>query len=130
MVNSQRIIRALALDEREAVFALSTSEDLRWESQLWDRGAAVQVGSVLAGELESDGLDIGVLAEVEVGDVDVLVGVRVRGCAAVSGVGLRSGESERKRGEESGGGCEVLHFECGLIEVVVLVAVDGVYCWR
>ena len=110
---NKSLVCTLGLEETKAVVAVAADLDFRWEAL--DGTDLALGGAVVAGEGEAGVLDAGVLAEVEVGDVDVLVLGRVGGgAAAVCWVGavccLRSGCGEGGGSEEGGGGKE-LHFE-------------------
>lgn len=116
------LVCTLGLEKTKAVVAVAADLDFRWEAL--DGTDLALCGAVVAGEGEARVLDAGVLAEVEVGDVDVLVLGRVGGrAAAVCWVGaiccLRSGCGEGG-GREEGGGGEELHFEVESLRYWVL----------
>lgn len=80
--------------ECEAIFSLATSNNIRWQLRL--ALLAGQIGGVLATELEINSVDLGligalVLADGEVGNVDVLVHIRV-GLGSSGGEGRKGGE--------------------------------------
>ena len=113
VVDGKTELGGVALGQAEAVVAVTAGDDIG--RQVGSADCAGEIGGVLAGELEAGVLDAVVLADVEVGDVDVLVGGWVRGRAtAVSRVGAVGGLRSRgceSSGEESGGDSEELHLE-------------------
>lgn len=112
MVDSKTELAVLALGKAKAVVAVATGNDLG--GQLRDgTNFAGKVGGVVAGELEASVLDAVVLADVEVGNVDVLVCGWVRGSAAVCWVGAasclgsRGCEGSGQKSRDDGGDCEL-----------------------
>lgn len=105
----------LAFNKTKSVLGLAADLNLRGER--FDSTDLAVCGAVVAGEREASGLDAWVLAEEEVGDVDVLIcgwvggtAAAVRGVRAVCRLRSRSCESN---GEEGCGGQE-LHFGGGI----------------
>jgi hypothetical protein len=102
-------------DDPVVGLAIIASDGRAGEGRCGADGAQDWLLGLVASHLEADGLDGAVvLAQPEVGDVDVLVDCRA-GLAAVSGVGAVAGLGLRSRGcerssEERGGGDE-LHVE-------------------
>jgi hypothetical protein len=125
VVDGKTELGGVALGEAEAVVAGTASHNFGGQAR---NGAnlASNVGTVLAGELETSVLDAVVLADEEIADVDVLEVGRVGRSAAVSRVGatscLRSRGGNGGGGEEGGDGKE-LH---------LVWYVDGrwVGCWK
>lgn len=120
VVDGKTELGGVALGQAEAVVAVTAGDDLGGQAGSTD--CALEVGGVLAGELEAGVLDAVVLADEEVGDVDVLVGGWVRGRAtAVSRVGAVRGLRSRgceSSGEEGRGDGEELHLERRFVCVV------------
>lgn len=102
VVDSEAEFGVLALGEAKAVVAVAAGDDLR--RQLGDDAdLAGKVGGIGTGELEASALDAVVLADVEVGNIDVLVcGWVRRRAATVSWVGAAS----CLRGWGCEGGCQ------------------------
>lgn len=122
MVQSQGELVGLILRgvQGEPVLGLAAGNDLGGECRV--AGLADKIGGIGAVDLEVDAgngsrlLLSDVLAGRELGNVDVLVGVRVRS--------LGQGSDEAKPGEEGGGGGEGLHGErvcCEELDGVVMM---------
>lgn len=112
VVDGEAELSRLALGEAESVVAGTAGHN--FGGQAGDSAnLASDVGSVVAGELETSVLDAAVLADKELGDGDVL---RVRSLC------LRSRCSNSNGGEE-GGDSEELHF-------VWCVGLEVFWCWK
>ena len=112
VVESETVVRLLALNEAEAVGAVAAGDDLRGEAGD-SANLAGDVGDVVTGELEASVLDAVVLAEVKLADVDVLVlgwvGSRAAAVCWVGAAGSLGCGSCEGSTEESSGNSEVLH---------------------